>query len=56
MPPSLAICLFALGIIERDGYLVVAGFAVACLAVALAWGSLYAVLKSALFLLMHVGI
>lgn len=56
MPPSLAICLFALGIIERDGYLVVAGFAFACLAVALAWGSLYAVLKSALFLLLHAGI
>ncbi len=51
MLPALAICLCALGILERDGVWVVAGLVTAVAAVALVWGVLYALLKSAVFLL-----
>lgn len=51
MLPALAICLFALGILERDGLWVLAGLAAALSSVALVWGVLYALIKSALFLL-----
>lgn len=51
MLPALAICLFALGILERDGLWVLAGLATALSSVALVWGVLYALIKSALFLL-----
>jgi hypothetical protein len=51
MLPALAICLFALGILERDGVWVLAGMVSAVASVALVWGVLYALIKSALFLL-----
>jgi len=51
MPPAIAICLFALGILERDGLWAIAGFAAAVAAVALVWGVLFALFRSALFIL-----
>jgi len=51
--PALAICMLALGILERDGVWVVAGLVVAALSVALVWGVLYAVVKSAVFVLLN---
>lgn len=51
MLPALGICLFALGILERDGAWVMAGFVTAVASVALVWGVLYALIKSALFIL-----
>ena len=51
MLPALAICLFALGILERDGVWVLAGFVTAIGAVALVWGVLYALIRSAVFIL-----
>lgn len=51
MLPALAICLFALGILERDGLWILAGAATAAGAVALVSGVLYALVKTALFLI-----
>ena len=53
MLPALAICLFALGILERDGVWVLAGFMTAVASVALVWGVLYALIKSALVIFTH---
>jgi hypothetical protein len=50
MPPAIAICLFALAILERDGIWVLAGFGAAIAAVAIVWGVLFALIESALFL------
>ena len=49
--PAFSICLFALGILERDGVWVLAGAVAAAASLALVWGVLYALIKSALFLL-----
>lgn len=49
--PALSICLCALGILERDGVWIAAGLVAATASVALVWGVVYAVIKSALFLL-----
>lgn len=51
MLPALAICLLALGILERDGLWVLAGLVTATGAVALVWGVLYALVRSALFVI-----
>jgi hypothetical protein len=51
MMPALAICLFSLGILERDGLWVLAGLATAVVSVFLVWGVLYTLIKSALFIL-----
>jgi len=51
MPPAIAICLFALGILERDGLWAIAGYAAAVAAVTLVWGVLFALFRSALFIL-----
>jgi len=51
MPPAIAICLFALGILQRDGVWVISGFAVTIAAIALVWGVLFALFRSALFIL-----
>lgn len=50
MLPAFAICLFALGILERDGVWVLAGLVTAVASVALVWGVLYALIKSAIFI------
>ncbi|MBC7939366.1 MAG: exopolysaccharide biosynthesis protein [Chitinophagaceae bacterium] len=49
MLPALAICLMALGILERDGLWVLAGLFTAIASVALVWGVLYALIKGAAF-------
>ena len=51
MLPALAICMLALGILERDGVWVLAGLLTAIGSVGLVWGVLYAVLKSAIFVI-----
>ncbi|MBD3764665.1 MAG: exopolysaccharide biosynthesis protein [Rhodobacterales bacterium] len=53
MLPALAICLIALGILERDGVWVGAGIAIGMVALAVVAGVVYAVVKSAIFLLMN---
>ena len=49
MLPALAICLMALGILERDGLWVIAGLLTGVASVALVWGVAYALLKTAVF-------
>jgi hypothetical protein len=51
MPPALAICVFALALLERDGIWVLAGLCAATAAIAVVWGVLFALFRSALFLL-----
>ena len=51
MPPAIAICLFALAILERDGVWVLAGLCATVASVAIVWGVLLALFQSALFLL-----
>ena len=51
MPPAIAICLFALAILERDGIWVLAGLCATVGAVTIVWGVLFALFRSALFLL-----
>jgi hypothetical protein len=50
MPPAIAICLFALAILERDGIWVLAGFCTAIAAIAIVSGVLFALIESGLFL------
>lgn len=50
MLPALAICVMALGILERDGVWVLSGLFTAIAAVALVWGVLYALMKAAVFI------
>jgi hypothetical protein len=51
MLPALAICVLALGILERDGLWVIAGLLTAVGAVALVWGVLYALIEGALYVI-----
>lgn len=50
MLPALAICLFSLGIIERDGVWILAGIVTALAAIGLVWGVFFALIKSAIFI------
>lgn len=54
IPPALAISLMALGVVERDGWWVVAGFAVTVVALAIVSGVLFAMFKTAVFFGQHV--
>ena len=49
MLPALAICLMALGILERDGLWVLAGLLTGAGSVVLVWGVAYALIKAAVF-------
>ena len=51
--PALAICLIALGVLERDGLWVLIGILVAVLSLVLVAGVVYALVKSTLFILMN---
>ena len=51
MPPAIAICLFALAILERDGLWVLAGLCATAACIAFIWGVLFALIKGALLLL-----
>jgi hypothetical protein len=50
MPPAVAICLFALAILERDGIWVLAGLGATIGAIAISWGVLLAMFRGALLL------
>ena len=49
--PSLAICILALGLLERDGAWIVAGCIAAVIATAIVGSLAYALVKSAIFLI-----
>jgi hypothetical protein len=51
MPPAVAICLFALAILERDGLWVLGGLCATIASIGIVWGVLFALIKSALALL-----
>lgn len=51
MPPALAICLFSLAILERDGIAAIVGWIVAIASIGIVWTVLYALIKSAIFIL-----
>ena len=51
MLPALAICLLALGVLERDGVWVLVGLLTAAGSVALVWGVLYALVQAGFYLL-----
>lgn len=51
--PALAICVIALGILERDGYWILAGLAVSAAALVWVGGLAYALVKSALFVIIN---
>lgn len=53
MLPSIAICLFALGVLERDGVWIIGGLLFSVLAVGFVGGMAYAVIKSAIFVVMN---
>lgn len=53
MLPALAICIFALGVLERDGVWIMAGLVVAVLSVALVAGVVYALAKAAVFVALN---
>jgi hypothetical protein len=51
MLPALAISLFALSILERDGLAAIAGLLVGLVSVAVAWGVVFALVKAGIFFL-----
>ena len=53
MLPALAICLFAFGILEKDGLWIIAGGRVSALALVIVSGVIWAGLKMAAFLVMN---
>jgi hypothetical protein len=53
MLPALAICIFALGVLERDGVWILAGVAMSVLAVTVVAGVVYALAKAALFVVLN---
>jgi hypothetical protein len=50
IPPAIAICLFALGVLERDGLWVLAGMFSTISAGFIVWGVLLAMIKAVVFL------
>lgn len=50
MLPGLAICMIALGVLERDGLWVILGTLTGAASLAIAWGVIYALAKMAWFL------
>ena len=51
MPPAIAICVFSLAILERDGVWALAGLCAAAASLALVWGVLFALIRGALLVL-----
>lgn len=51
--PALALCVIALGLLERDGIWVLTGLTLACVALAVVGGIAYAVIKSAIFVILN---
>lgn len=54
MLPALAICLLAMGILERDGLWVVAGLAAVAVASVVVSGVVWAIVKAAIYFVAHV--
>jgi hypothetical protein len=54
MLPAFAICVFSLGILERDGVWIIAGVVLAVASGAIVWGVFYAMIKTALFLIASI--
>jgi len=54
MLPALAISLLALGVLERDGYWILAGTAVSVVASIVVSGVVYAMVKAAIFMITEV--
>lgn len=54
IPPALAICFMALGILEQDGWWIVAGFIATVVAVAVVSGVLFAMFETVQFVGNHV--
>jgi hypothetical protein len=53
MPPALAICLFSLAILERDGIAALVGWLTAIVSIAIVWTVVYALVHSAIAILRH---
>lgn len=53
MLPAFAICLIALGVLERDGVWVLTGIAIGIASLVIVAGVVYALVKSAVFVLMN---
>ena len=53
-PPAVAICVFALAVLERDGIWVLIGACTAIAAVAIVWGVLFALFRTALLLIVRM--
>ena len=53
MLPAFALCVIALGLLERDGIWVLAGLTAASVALAIVGGIAYAVVKSAIFVILN---
>ena len=51
MLPGIALCLIALGVLERDGLWIAGGVGVGVLALLIAWGVIYALFRAAWFVL-----
>jgi len=47
IPIGIALCLMGLGLVERDGYLTLIGFAIGLMGVAFSYGFIVAVLTGA---------
>ena len=54
MLPAFAICVMALGVLERDGLWIAAGLLFSVLSAGLVWGVVYALVKTALFLIAQI--
>jgi hypothetical protein len=54
MPPAVAICVFALAVLARDGIWVLIGVGVTIAAIAIVWGVLFALFQSALLLIVRL--
>jgi hypothetical protein len=51
MLPGIALCLIALGVLERDGLWIAGGVGVGLIALLIAWGVIYALFRAAWFVL-----
>lgn len=54
MLPALAICLFSLGVVEKDGAWILAGLATTIVSLVVIWGVLYAIITAALYFIANV--
>lgn len=53
-PPAVAICVFALAVLERDGIWVLIGTCTAIAAVAIVWGVVFALFRTAMLLIVRM--